>query len=114
MYAFQSVRSTALPGSTSAHAHRLDLRLVSFVGSGDHAAPSHLPRAPVSDGVNRDGRRQPEWSIDLRHSMLDWPAGTWWMLLEADTGFSSSRVHHPWIFHVAYSARLAFAHGCPR
>ena len=46
--------------------------------------------------------------------MLDRPAGTWWMLLETDTGFSNSRVHHPWIFHVPYSARLAFAHGCPR
>lgn len=36
------------------------------------------------------------------------------MLLEVDTGFSDSRVHHPWVLHIAYTARLAFAHGCPR
>lgn len=52
--------------------------------------------------------------FDLKHSMLDWPAGTWWMLLESDTGFSDSRVHHPWVLHAPYSARLVFAHGCPR
>lgn len=55
-----------------------------------------------------------EWCIDLRHSMLDQPAGAWWMLREDDTGFSDARAQHPWILHVAYSARLAFGHGCPR
>jgi hypothetical protein len=50
----------------------------------------------------------------LRVSMLDYPAGTWWMLLESDTRFSEERVQHPWVFHVAYSARFVFAHGCPR
>lgn len=51
---------------------------------------------------------------ELRASAFEIPAGTWWWLRDEDTRFSVDRPGHPWILHVDFSPRLAFAHACPR
>lgn len=42
------------------------------------------------------------------------PAGTWWVLLEADTRWSDTRDRYPWILARDFSERTAFAHAVPR
>lgn len=51
---------------------------------------------------------------ELRFGFFPIPAGTWWMLRELDVQWSTTRVNHPWILHIDYSPRTAFAHACPR
>lgn len=50
----------------------------------------------------------------LTHAALGAPAGAWFVLSEANTGFSDTRAEHPWILVADFSPRLALAHGCPR
>ena len=42
------------------------------------------------------------------------PAGTWWVLFEADTHWSDVRDRHPWILVYEFSQRTVFAHAVPR
>lgn len=42
------------------------------------------------------------------------PAGTWWVLLEADVQWSAVRQRHPWLLARDFSARTALAHAVPR
>ena len=49
----------------------------------------------------------------LSHSFFGIETGTWWVLSESYTRWSSTRSYHPWLVTFA-SARLSFYHGMPR
>jgi hypothetical protein len=51
---------------------------------------------------------------ELSFSFVPIPAGTWWILREEDVKWSITRMNHPWILHVDFTPRTAFAHACPR